>query len=90
MNRFHTFEKKLEIVNISFPKESKILSIENQKLMCLTIYNHLIAIQGYNISSLPRLKSPITLLKPTLPLGTFIEEDYGLHKVNLIWIEILK
>lgn len=84
MNKCLTFEKKLEIFNIFFPKESEILSIENQKLMCSTIYNHIIAIKDYNISSLSRLKSPITLLKPTITLGSFIEEDYGLYKVNLI------
>lgn len=39
------------------------------------------AIHDYNITSLPRLKSSIILLKPTLNPINFTEEDYGLHKV---------
>lgn len=62
------------------------MSTENQKLICSTIYNHIIAIQDYDISSLPRLKSRITLLKPTLTTMHFTEEDCGLQKVNLMGI----
>lgn len=55
-----------------------------KKITCSTIYNHIITIQNYiwYIFSLP-LKSPITLLKPTLAIISFPEEDYGLHKSNL-------
>lgn len=67
-----------------------ILSAENQKLLCTTIYDHIIAVHDYNVSSLPRIKSPIKLLKPTLAVTHFIEEDYGLYKVNLIEIKIFK
>jgi len=34
------------------------------------------------VSSLPRLKSPISLLKPTRLVTHFAEEDYGLHKIT--------
>lgn len=83
LDKCNTWEDKLEIFHSYFPEELNALTIENQKIICSTFYNHLIAIQDYNVSSLPRIKSPITLLKPTFAITSFIEEDYGLYKVNL-------
>lgn len=79
-----TWEEKLEICCTQFPKEINILTIDNLKLLSTTIYDHIIALQNYEDLSLPRLKSPIILFKPTLGF-TFAtdEEDYGLHKVKL-------
>ena len=90
LNKCNTWDKKVKVFHAYFPKELNVLTIENQKLIYFTIYNHIVAIQDYDISSLPRLKSPITLLKPTFPIASFTEEDYGLHKVNksIIWIDI--
>jgi len=88
LNKCKTWEEKLKVFNVYF-KELNVLTIENQKLVCLTAYNHVIAIQDYEISSLPRLKTPITLLKPTFPIAFFTEEDYGLHKVDVISITSL-
>ncbi|XP_071569274.1 fatty acid synthase-like isoform X1 [Temnothorax nylanderi] len=82
LKKYNTWEEKLKIFHSYFPKELNVLTIENQKLVCLTVYNHIIAIQDYNTSSLLRLKSPITLLKPTFPIASFTEEDYGLHKIT--------
>ncbi|XP_011707600.1 PREDICTED: fatty acid synthase-like [Wasmannia auropunctata] len=82
LNKCNAWEEKLKIFHAYFPKELNKLSIENQKLICSTIYNNVIAIRDYNISSLPRLKSSITLLRPTLAITSFIEEDYGLRKVT--------
>jgi len=84
LNKCNTWEEKLELLTTSFSKDINELTVENQKLLCSTFYDHIIAIQDYNIISLPRLKSPITLLKPTLSPITVTEEDYGLRKVNLI------
>ena len=84
LNNCSTWEEKLEIFTIYFSKLYDELTVENQKLICTTIYDHIIAIQDYDISSLPRLKSPIILLKPSLTTITLTEENYGLHKVNLI------
>ncbi|XP_070517917.1 fatty acid synthase-like [Cardiocondyla obscurior] len=82
LNKCNTVEEKLKIFHTRFPMVINIntLTTENQRLMYFTIYNHIIAILNYNISSLPRLKSPITLLKPTFPIISFPEEDYGLHR----------
>lgn len=84
MDKCNTWEKKLEIFHSYFSKLNTSLTIENQKLLCSTIYDHMIAIQNYDTSSLHRLKLPITLLKPTLSVTRFPEEDYCLQKVNLV------
>ncbi|XP_077270184.1 fatty acid synthase-like [Temnothorax americanus] len=81
LNKCNTWNEKLEIFLTYFPNEV-VLTTENKKLIYFTIYNHILAIQDYDISLLPRLKSPITLLKPTFPIASFTEEDYGLHKVT--------
>ncbi|KMQ84247.1 fatty acid synthase [Lasius niger] len=81
LNKCNTWEEKLEVIT-HFTKEINVLTVENKKFLCSTVYDHIIAVQDYNISSMPRLKSSIILLKPTLTPFTFIEEDYGLHKVT--------
>ncbi|XP_025266595.1 fatty acid synthase-like isoform X1 [Camponotus floridanus] len=87
LNKCNTWEEKLELFTASFSKDINELTVENQKLLWSTIYDHIIAIQDYNITSLPRLKSSITLLKPTLA-STFTEEDYGVHKVTESAVQI--
>lgn len=83
LDKCNSWEEKLEAFHVHFPKELHTLSTENQKLICTTIYDHIIAVHDYSVSSLSRIKSPITLLKPTLAVTHFVEEDYGLYKVNL-------
>ncbi|XP_071569313.1 fatty acid synthase-like [Temnothorax nylanderi] len=82
LNKCNTVDEKLKVFHAYFPKDLNVLTIENQKLIYFTVYNHIAAVQDYDISSLPRLKSSITLLKPTFPIASFTEEDYGLHKVT--------
>ncbi|XP_070148748.1 fatty acid synthase-like [Polyergus mexicanus] len=88
LNKCNSWEEKLEFLTAYFSEEINVLTIENQKLLCSTFYDHIIAIQNYNITSLPRLKSSIILLKPTLTPVTFAEEDYGLHKITESAVEI--
>ncbi|KAL6419794.1 hypothetical protein ACFW04_001324 [Cataglyphis niger] len=83
-----TWEEKLELITVSFSEKINMLSVENQKLLCTTIYDHIIAAQDYDISSLSRLKSSVILLKPTLTPFTFPEEDYGLHKITESAVQI--
>ncbi|TGZ45649.1 Uncharacterized protein DBV15_12562, partial [Temnothorax longispinosus] len=82
LNKCNTWDKKLKVFHAYFPKDLNVLTIENQKLIYFTVYNHIVAVHDYDISSLPRLKSSITLLKPTFPIVSLTEEDYGLHKVT--------
>lgn len=83
LNKCDTWKEKLELFIAQVSQKVNILTVENQKLLYSTLYDHIIAVQDYNISSVSRIKSPITLLKPTLTSITFPEEDYGLHKVHL-------
>ncbi|KAL6446819.1 hypothetical protein ACFW04_001327 [Cataglyphis niger] len=46
-----TWEEKLELITVSFSEKINMLSVENQKLLCTTIYDHIIAAQDYDISS---------------------------------------
>ncbi|XP_018393255.1 PREDICTED: fatty acid synthase-like [Cyphomyrmex costatus] len=72
--RYNIFAKQFLAMNTS-------LSPANLKTLCVTIYNNLVAIRQYD-PSLPPIKTPIMLLKPTHPNMIAIEEDYGLHKVT--------
>ncbi|XP_050465087.1 uncharacterized protein LOC126858653, partial [Cataglyphis hispanica] len=87
LKKCNTWEEKLELIT-RFSEMTDMLSIENQKLLCTTFYDHIIAVQDYDISSLSRLKSSVILLKPTLTPFTFPEEDYGLHKVTESAVQI--
>ncbi|XP_025262580.1 fatty acid synthase-like [Camponotus floridanus] len=88
LNKCNTWEEKLELVSACFSKDIIELTVENHKLLCSTIYDHIIAIQDYNITSLPRLKSSIILLKPTRAPIIVPEEDYGLRKVTKSAVQI--
>ncbi|XP_072763279.1 fatty acid synthase-like isoform X1 [Anoplolepis gracilipes] len=89
LNNCSTWEEKLELLSVHFSKELNLseITIENQKLLSSTVYDHIKAIQDYNITSLPHLKSSITLLKPTFTL-IFPEEDYGLQKITESAVQI--
>ncbi|XP_025264489.1 fatty acid synthase-like [Camponotus floridanus] len=88
LNKCNTWKEKLELLTARFSKAINVLTVENQKFLCSTLYDHIIAIQDYHITSLPRLKSSIILLKPTLMPITFTEEDYGLHKITESAVQI--
>ncbi|XP_029674091.1 fatty acid synthase-like, partial [Formica exsecta] len=88
LNKCSTWEEKLELLTAHFSEKINVLSVENQKFLYTTIYHHIIAVQGYDISLLPPLKSSIILLKPTLRPITFPEEDYGLHKITESAVQI--
>jgi len=72
--RYNIFAKQFLVINTS-------LSPANLKTLCTTVYKHLSAIQQYDPSTLPPIKSPIILFKPTYSFYPMTEEDYGLHKV---------
>ncbi|KAL6435268.1 hypothetical protein ACFW04_005371 [Cataglyphis niger] len=87
LKKCSTWEEKLELIS-TYLENIDFLSVENRKLLCTTVYDHIIAIQDYDISSLSRLKSSIILLKPTLTLFAFPEENYGLDKVTESAVQI--
>lgn len=74
--RYNIFAKQFLVIKAP-------LSLANLKTLCTTIYKHLCALREYDPSTLPPIKSPITLLKcASSPFNIpTMEEDYGLHKV---------
>lgn len=65
----------------------KIYSAETQKKIISFIYNRLCVLDKYDPSSVPPLRTPITLLIPTTPAVILPNSDYGLQKVISINIK---
>lgn len=63
-------------------------SVENQKAICTTLYNRILALQKYDALSLSQIRSPIILLKPTQSSVHTDKEDYGLSKVIFLFLNI--
>ncbi|OXU23005.1 hypothetical protein TSAR_015483 [Trichomalopsis sarcophagae] len=61
---------------------------EGAASLCTSIYNRLIAVHDYDVSTLSPLKTPIVLLKPTAPTLRSVAEDYGLSTITKEKIEI--
>lgn len=76
-----TWDEKLDNFLSHIPDNKISLSVEHKKALCTTMYMNILALQKYDLSTFERIRSPITLLKPTLQLIDASEEDYGLHKV---------
>ncbi|XP_029659420.1 fatty acid synthase-like isoform X2 [Formica exsecta] len=88
LKKCKTWEERFDVFAKHFLEINTLLSPINLKTLCTTVYKHSAAIRQYNPSTLPRIKSPITLLKPTLSDVYKIEEDYGLHKVTQSKVEV--
>jgi hypothetical protein len=80
LKKSKNWEEKLQIFIAHVHSTQMEISENDQKNICTSIYNRLIAARNYDISSLTQIKSPITLIKPTTPSLVTIE-DYGLSKV---------
>ncbi|KAJ8668380.1 hypothetical protein QAD02_010043 [Eretmocerus hayati] len=65
------------------------LSNESQKYMVRALIARCKAVLDYDKSSSPRVKVPITLIKPTITSIQFPEEDYGLSEITEGPIRIL-
>ncbi|XP_011878072.1 PREDICTED: fatty acid synthase [Vollenhovia emeryi] len=83
-----TWEEKLNSFVSHVPDNEMVLSVADKKTLCTAIYMNILALRKYDFSSLERLRTPITLLKPTLKFVDTIDEDYGLHKVTRDRVEV--
>ncbi|XP_036142705.1 fatty acid synthase-like isoform X1 [Monomorium pharaonis] len=89
LEKCNTWEERYDIFARSFLVMNRSLSPANLKTLCTTVYKYSSAIRHYDPSTLPPIKSPIILLKPTQPLHISItDEDYGLHKVTQNMIQV--
>nr|XP_012219068.1 PREDICTED: LOW QUALITY PROTEIN: fatty acid synthase-like [Linepithema humile] len=81
LRKCETWEERFEIFAKHFSKVIHFLLRPNLQTLYTTVYKNILAIRQYDSSTLPRIKSPITLLKPTSSYASELEEDYGLYKV---------
>ncbi|EFN74070.1 Fatty acid synthase [Camponotus floridanus] len=88
LNKCTSWDEKLDTFITYVPSSYTHLSTENNKSLCTTIYKRLIAVHKYDVTLLPKIKSPIILLKPTIQALSFSQEDYGLHKITKGSVEI--
>ncbi|CAL1671642.1 unnamed protein product, partial [Lasius platythorax] len=88
LKKCKNWEERLDMFAKHFLAINTLLSPINLKTLCTTVYKHSAAIRQYDPSTLSRIKSPITLLKPTLSHVYEIEEDYGLHKITQNRVEV--
>ncbi|XP_036138949.1 fatty acid synthase-like [Monomorium pharaonis] len=89
LEKCNTWKERYDIFARSFLVMNTLLSPANLKTLCITVYKHSSAIRHYDPSTLPPIKSPIILLKPTQPLHiSMADEDYGLHKVTQNMIQV--
>ncbi|KYQ49068.1 Fatty acid synthase [Trachymyrmex zeteki] len=83
LKKCETWDERYNIFAKHFLAMNTLLSPTNLKTLCVTVYKNSVAIQQYDPSTLPPIKSSIMLLKSTHPLNMpSIEENYCLHKVT--------
>lgn len=75
------WNEKLDVF-ISHVPSTYTLSSNISKSLCTTIYERVIAVHKYDIAQLPKIESPITLLRPTIQSLSSSQEDYGLYKIT--------
>ncbi|XP_034192524.2 fatty acid synthase [Osmia lignaria lignaria] len=76
------YEKLEKMVQHTPPEVLKVYTPENQKTFSTFLFNRLCAIDKYNPTSLPPLRTPITLLKPTLQAVQLDDHSYGCSKLT--------
>ncbi|XP_020286674.1 fatty acid synthase-like isoform X2 [Pseudomyrmex gracilis] len=75
-------EERFDIFAKYFLAHTSMLSLANLRTLYTTVYKHTLILQKYDTSAIPRIKLPVTLLKPTNPSVLEADEDYGLHKIT--------
>ncbi|XP_070149856.1 fatty acid synthase [Polyergus mexicanus] len=81
LDKCMTWEQKLDGF-VSHLASDNVLSVENQKALCTTLYSRVLALQKYDALSLTRIRAPIILLKPMESFTHMDEKDYGLQKIT--------
>ncbi|XP_011703203.1 PREDICTED: fatty acid synthase [Wasmannia auropunctata] len=82
LEKCKTWKEKLDVFLSHLPDNIIPLSTEDTKSLCTTIYMHIRAMRKYDLSAFGQIRTPITLLKPTLQIVNMTEEDYGLRKIT--------
>ncbi|KZC12654.1 Fatty acid synthase [Dufourea novaeangliae] len=83
LNKCTNWEEKLEtLVEYTPPEIHKLYSPDAQKAIATFIYKRVQTLDKYDYNSLPPLRTPITLLKPTSSSVQMPDEDRGLKKLT--------
>ncbi|XP_076382068.1 fatty acid synthase [Megalopta genalis] len=83
LNKCTTWEEKLEKLTVYTPPDvAKVYTPEAQKSIATFIYKRLQVLDEYDCNSMTPLRTPIMLLKPTLPAMQMPDEAYGLRKLT--------
>ncbi|KAL6436160.1 hypothetical protein ACFW04_005722 [Cataglyphis niger] len=82
LNKCTNWDEKLDTFITHIPSSYTQLSTDNNKSLCTTIYERAIAVHKYDVTQLPKIESPIILLKPMIKSLSFLQEDYGLNKIT--------
>ncbi|XP_032674560.1 fatty acid synthase-like isoform X2 [Odontomachus brunneus] len=82
LSKHDTWEQKLDAFIGCIPDEFSHIHFESYRIYATSIYKHLLALDEYDTSSLPLLKSPILLLKPTVLSMHYRQDDYDLSKMT--------
>ncbi|KAK0075162.1 hypothetical protein PV326_011833, partial [Microctonus aethiopoides] len=83
-----SWQEKLDKFMARMPIESLAISAEHQRNVCTAIYKRLIALENYDVSNLPPLRSTILLLKPSMPTVRSVRYDYGLSRITREKVEV--
>ncbi|XP_011313294.1 fatty acid synthase [Fopius arisanus] len=82
LKKCKSWDEKLNVFMERTQTDTLEISVEQRRNICTCIYNRLLALDHYDISSDAPLKSPITLLKPTQEALKNLPVDYDLRKVT--------
>lgn len=83
LSNLTTWNEKLEKLVQHVPVEVyKEYTPENLKTICTSIFNRICLITKYDPTSLPPLRTPITLLKPQQPAVLLDDPSYDLNKLT--------
>ncbi|KAH0550507.1 hypothetical protein KQX54_019824 [Cotesia glomerata] len=86
--KYNSWKLKLDTVMKQLPPG--VMTVPQEEVRCIltAVYNRFIALQNYDSSKLPALRSSIVLLKPSIPSIKFTEEDYGLSKITCQKVQV--
>ncbi|XP_051154827.1 fatty acid synthase [Leptopilina boulardi] len=79
--------QKLEVLTNEVPADMNVTP-DDQRNVCTSVYNRILALQSYNYATLAPIRSPIILLKPAQPTLREIADDYGLRTITRDKVEI--
>ncbi|XP_063987869.1 fatty acid synthase-like [Diachasmimorpha longicaudata] len=76
------WEAKLDVFAKFTPVNGLNISSKQQRNIWSCIYHRILALDNYHIDTCPPLRSPITLLKPSVQTAKTLPADYDLSKIT--------